>query len=59
MKKGTRDKKARQALRHLARIRELMAKRPSPYEGMTKDEAIEEMRKIREQLWEEKFATRP
>ena len=57
--KKTRNHKAQQAMTRLVRIRELMAGRPSPYEGMTKDKAIEAMRKIREQLWEEKLAARP
>ena len=52
------ERKAKEALKHLNRIRELMSKRRSPYEGMTKDEAIEAMRKVREQLWEEKLARR-
>jgi hypothetical protein len=30
----------------------------NPLEGMTKEEAIEAIRKVREQLWEEKFAAR-
>ena len=51
--------KTTKAQRHLNRIRQLMSQRPSPYAGMTKDQAIEAMRKIREQLWEEKLATRP
>ena len=49
-------KNVKEAKKHLEKIRELMSKRKSPFEGMTKDEAIEAMRKIREQLWEEKFA---
>ena len=51
--------RAKEAKKHLDRVRELMSKTRSPYEGMTKDEAIEAMRKIREQLWEEKLARRP
>jgi hypothetical protein len=46
------------AKKHLAKIRELMSQAPSPFAGMTKDEAIEKMRKIREALWEEKLAAR-
>lgn len=46
------------AKKHLARIRELMAQAPSPFKGMSKDEAIEKMRKVREELWEEKLASR-
>ena len=46
------------AKKHLDRIRELVAQKPSPFEGMTKDEAIEEIRKVREKLWEKKLVTR-
>lgn len=48
----------REAKKHLARIRELVAKAPSPFEGMSLEEAINKMRKVREELWEEKFAAR-
>lgn len=54
-----RNKRVNTALHHLERIRALMAKRRSPYTGLTKDQAIERMRKIRAELWEEKFAHRP
>ena len=46
-----------QAKKHLARIRELVAQRPSPFKGMTKDEVIEQLRKTRKELWEKKIAT--
>lgn len=46
------------AKKHYDRIRELVSQRPSPFEGMTKDEAIEAIRKVRERLWEKKFAAR-
>ena len=51
--------KAKEIQKRLDRIRKLMSQRPSPYEGLTKNEAIEAMRKVREQLWEEKLAARP
>lgn len=35
-----------------------VAKKHNPLAGMTKQEAIEEIRKTREKLWEEKFAFR-
>ena len=51
------DKQRReQAKKHLARIRELVAQRPSPFAGMTEEQAIEKMREIREELWEKKIA---
>jgi len=46
------------AKKHLNRIRELVAQRPSPFEGMTKDEVIEQLRKTRKELWEQKLVTR-
>jgi len=57
MKKPDQQKIA-QATKHLKKIRELVSQRPSPFAGMTKDEAIEEIRKVRDKLWEKKFATR-
>lgn len=48
-------KKAGEALR---KIRESVSRRKSPFEGMTKDQAINAMRKVREKLWEEKIGTR-
>lgn len=52
------QKKAREAKQHLDRIRELVAKRPSPFVGMSKDQVIEALRKTREQLWEKKLGIR-
>lgn len=51
--------KTKEIQTRLEKIRKLMSQQPSPYVGMTKDEAIEAMRKVREQLWEEKRAARP
>jgi len=51
-------KEITKAKKHLNRIRELVAQKPSPFEGMTKDEVIEQLRKTRRQLWEEKLVTR-
>ena len=53
------DKHVTDAMKRLKRIRDLMSKQRSPYEGMTKDQAIDAMRKVREQLWEEKLAHHP
>ena len=49
---------SRQAKRCLEEIRQLVSKTRSPFVGMSKEEAIEEMRKVREKLWEEKLAAR-
>jgi len=48
----------KKAERHLAKIREIVSQTRSPFAGMSKDEAIEKMRKVREELWEEKLASR-
>ena len=50
--------KAKEAKKHLDRIRELISQRPSPFAGMSKDEVIEELRKTREKLWEKKLGIR-
>ncbi len=48
----------KQAKKHLAKIREIVSQTRSPFAGMSKDEAIEKIRKVREKLWEEKLAAR-
>ena len=53
MRKDTKEIKQR-----FKRIRELMSKVKSSYQGMSKQEIINRIRKNREKLWEEKFATR-
>ncbi len=50
-------KKSQKALKHLKKIRKLMSKVKNPYEGMSQQEIIDEMRKTREKLWEEKIAS--
>mgnify|MGYP001603521881 CR=1 FL=1 len=42
--------------KRIERIRQIMSKAHSPYSGLTKQGAINEIRKTREKLWEEKFA---
>ena len=46
----------REAKKRLQRLRESITKKPSPFKGMTLEQAIKKMRKVREKLWEEKFA---
>ena len=36
-----------------------VSKKPSPFAGMTEEEVIKHLRKIREELWEKKLAARP
>ena len=56
MRKSVRSIK--EAEKHLRKIRQLVAQGRSPFEGMTEQQAIEKMRRVREKLWEEKFAAR-
>ena len=44
--------------KQLRKIRELATKVRSPFRGLTLEQAIEKMRKVRQELWEEKFAAR-
>jgi len=53
------QERIKQAKKHLKRIKELVAQKPSPFAGMTEEEVIEQLRKTRKQLWERKLATRP
>jgi hypothetical protein len=43
----------------LEKIKQLMSKARSPYKGKNKQEIINEIRKIREKLWETKLASHP
>ena len=49
-------KKAKEALKHIQKIRQLMSKVKSPYAGMNEQQIIDEIRKTREKLWEERLA---
>ena len=51
-------KNIKEAKKHLEKLCELVAKRPSPFKGMTKDEVIEKLRETREKLWEKKLGIR-
>ena len=48
----------KEARKRLEKIRALAAKTSSPFRGMSLEEAIKKMRKVREELWEQKFAFR-
>jgi ribosomal protein L29 len=50
--------KKAEAKKLLHELRKSIAKRPSPFAGMTEEEIIEELRKTRKKLWDSKFATR-
>ena len=49
----------RLAQRHLHKLRHLVTLRSSPFAGKTEQEVIRQLRKTREELWEEKLASRP
>jgi ATP sulfurylase len=40
-------------------LRESISKKPSPFEGMSEEEVIKQLRKTRKKLWEKKLALRP
>jgi len=48
----------KKARKHFERLRELVAQGNSPLKGMTEEQVIEQLRKTREELWNEKFAPR-
>ena len=52
-------KKTKEAKKLLEELRQSIAKKPNPFAGMTKEQVIQQLRKTREKLWEEKLATRP
>lgn len=51
-------KNPKKAKKHLKKIREIIAQNPPPIYKMSKDEIIKQLRKTREQIWEEKVALR-
>ncbi len=51
-------KRAREALKHLNKLREIIRKNPSPIFNMDKEDVIKTLRNTREKLWEEKLAFR-
>jgi hypothetical protein len=51
--------KKAEAKKLLHELRESISKRPSPFAGMSEEEVIKHLRKIRKELWEKKLAARP
>ena len=51
--------KRERALKALEKARKLIAGRKSPFAGMREQQIIDKIRKDREEIWEEKFASRP
>jgi len=52
------NKKA-EAKRLWKELRESISKRPSPFAGMSEEEVIDHLRKMRKKLWEKKLAALP
>jgi len=48
----------KRAKKHLEKLREMIAKDPPPIFKMSKEEIIKQLRKTREEIWEEKLAVR-
>lgn len=46
-----------EAKKHLAKLREIIAQNPSAIFRMSKEDVIKTLRKTREAIWEEKFAS--
>jgi hypothetical protein len=46
------------ARKHLEKLREMIARDPDPIFKMSKEEVIKQLRKTREEIWEEKLASR-
>jgi len=49
-------KNIKEAKKHFENLRKMIAERPSPFAGMSKDEVIEHLRRTRDELWEKKLA---
>ena len=58
MKKNNQSRIER-ARKYFNKIRQIVSQKPSPFTGMTKEEAIAKMRKTREEIWEKKLVTHP
>ncbi len=48
----------KRAKKHLEKLYQLASQSKSPFEGMSDEEIIKKLRKTREEIWEEKLATR-
>jgi len=48
----------KRAKKHLEKLREIIANNPPPIFKMSKEEIIKQLRKTREEIWEEKLAAR-
>ena len=46
---------AQKAKRHLTKLRQSLARKKSPFEGMSESAIIAKLRKDRERIWETRF----
>jgi len=53
------SKDVKEAKRLWEELRNSVSGRPSPFEGMSEEEVIKQLRKTRKKLWEKKLALRP
>ena len=51
-------KNVEEAKKRLQKLREIIAKNPTPIFKMSKEDVIKTLRKTREAIWEEKLASR-
>lgn len=50
--------KKTEAKRLLEELRESISRKPSPFAGMSEEDVIKHLRKVRKELWEKKLAAR-
>ena len=50
-------KNAKKAKKHLEKARYLLSRVRSPFEGMSEEAIIKKLRKTRQEIWNEKFAS--
>ncbi len=48
----------KEAKLHLSKLRQLVSRKRTPFNGMSEEEVIEAIRKTREELWSKKLAVR-
>lgn len=53
------NKKVKEAKRLWEELKQSVSHKHNPLAGMSKQEAIDAIRKVREKLWEEKLAAHP
>jgi hypothetical protein len=54
----TKKPDAKRAKEQLEKLRDMIARDPSPIFKMSKEEVIKQLRKTRKEIWEEKLAAR-